>query len=69
MSFSGIILHTKLYIRRVSSILVARPGVLEKLNQALDHSITLVPAPAGYENISILKTQSGDESALLSYTL
>jgi len=38
-----------------------RPGVLEKLDQALDHAVTLVSAPAGYEKIPILNTQLGDE--------
>jgi len=40
------------------------------LDQALDHAVTLVSVPAGYEKIPILNTQLGDEiSAPFMYAI
>jgi len=42
------LLQTKLNIPRVTSDLVDRPHLLERLNRGLDRNLTLISAPAGY---------------------
>ena len=54
MQFTNIILNTKLYIPPKRSSLVERPSVLEKLEKGLNHSITLVSAPAGFGKTTLL---------------
>ncbi|MGD2158493.1 MAG: LuxR C-terminal-related transcriptional regulator [Anaerolineales bacterium] len=50
------ILTTKLYIPAPPSNLIPRPLLLEKLNQGLDHELTLVCAPAGYGKTTLVST-------------
>jgi len=48
------LIHTKLYRPRLSSDLIPRPRLLERLNAGLGGKVTLVCAPAGYGKTSLL---------------
>ena len=54
MPLKNIILNTKLYIPPKRSMLVSRPGILEKLEQGLSSPVTLVSAPAGFGKTTLL---------------
>ncbi len=49
-----LLLHTKLYIPQLPSNHVARPHLVQKLNQGLKSILTLVAAPAGFGKTSLL---------------
>jgi len=61
MPFTDLILRTKLHIPFKSPKLVARPGVMEKLEQGLSRSITLVSAPAGFGKTTLLSEWHASE--------
>ena len=42
------LLRTKLYPPRLSSALIARPGLRQRLGQILHHKVTLISTPPGY---------------------
>jgi LuxR family maltose regulon positive regulatory protein len=48
------LLTTKLYIPPVRPELVLRPHLIERLNEGLDHRLTLVSAPAGFGKTTLL---------------
>ena len=48
------LLRTKLHTPQVSSGLVVRARLVNRLNQGLDHKLTLVSAPAGYGKTTLL---------------
>jgi LuxR family maltose regulon positive regulatory protein len=48
------LLHTKLYIPQIPSNHVARPHLIQKLNQGLKGKLILVAAPAGFGKTSLL---------------
>ncbi|MCK5646987.1 MAG: hypothetical protein KAH97_09415, partial [Anaerolineales bacterium] len=63
------LLHTKLYIPQLPSNHVARPHLVQKLNQGLEGKLTLVAAPAGFGKTSLLSEwvhQSAHRVAWLS---
>lgn len=63
------LLHTKLYIPQLPSNHVARPHLIQKLNQGLKSKLTLVAAPAGFGKTSLLSEwvhQSAQRIAWLS---
>ena len=51
-----ILLHTKLYRPRLPQNLVVRTRLLEVLNHAIDHPLTLVCAPAGFGKTTLVCT-------------
>lgn len=53
------LLLTKLFIPRTHPDLVARPWLLERLNEGLRRNLTLVCAPAGYGKTTLLSTWVG----------
>ena len=48
------LLTTKLLVPPLRPSLVARPQLLAQLNQGLNHTLTLVCAPAGYGKTTLL---------------
>ena len=64
MPYTDLILNTKLYIPPKRSTLVARPGVLKKLEQGLNHPVTLVSAPAGFGKTTLLSEWHTSEKGL-----
>lgn len=48
------LISTKLNMPRRTSDLILRPRLIDKLNQGLDHKLTLVSAPAGYGKTTLL---------------
>jgi LuxR family maltose regulon positive regulatory protein len=48
------LLSTKLHVPTVRSDLVARPVLIQRLNEGLDGKLTLVSAPAGYGKTTLL---------------
>ena len=63
------ILATKLYIATPRRTVVPRPRLLERLNEGLEHKLTLVSAPAGFGKTTLLTqwlSESGTPAAWLS---
>ncbi len=48
------LLRTKLYMPRPARTVVARPALIERLNDSLDRDVTLVVAPVGYGKTTLL---------------
>lgn len=48
------LLKTKLYVPRLRPSLIARPHLIERLNQALVSKLTLISAPAGYGKTTLI---------------
>ncbi len=48
------LLQTKLFTPRVRPSLVARPRLIEILNQGLAHKLTLLSAPAGFGKTTLV---------------
>src|SRR5437588_7764934 len=53
-AISSPLLETKLFIPRPRAGLVARPRLIERLNQASAGKLTLVSAPAGFGKTTLL---------------
>jgi len=53
-SLSQNLLSTKLTVPPVLSTVVARPRLLQKLNQGIEHKLTLITAPAGFGKTTLL---------------
>jgi LuxR family maltose regulon positive regulatory protein len=51
---SSSLLQTKLYIPLVRSDLVPRPRLIERLNEGLQHKLTLISAPAGFGKTTLV---------------
>lgn len=52
------IIATKLHIPRMRSALIARPRLIQRLNEGLNCKLTLVTAPAGYGKTTLLSEWS-----------
>src|SRR6266704_6656118 len=48
------ILATKLYIPRLRPNVVSRPRLLERLNEGLHRTLTLIAAPAGFGKTTLI---------------
>ena len=53
-AYENLILSTKLYIPRADSNRVARPRLIERMNESMQRPLTLLCAPAGYGKTTLL---------------
>src|SRR5947208_2725734 len=56
---SDLLLTTKLYVPRAHHRLVPRPRLVDTLDQALEHRLCLVSAPAGFGKTTLLSEWIG----------
>ncbi len=61
-----ILLRTKLYIPPVSANAVSRPRLLRRLDQSLEHPLTLLSAPAGFGKTTLLSDWIAQAAATLN---
>src|SRR5918995_1747065 len=57
------LLGTKLYIPKRRATLVPRPRLVQRLDQGVEHTLTLISAPAGFGKTTLLAEWVGETAA------